>query len=233
MKRARIVPRVHRFRTVLFDLDGTLLDHFAAIHRSHAHTLRTLGLPPPTMDQVRRAVGGGLEQAVGRLLGEKNAGQLERALAIYRAYWAEHMLHGVALLPGSRELLVALKAQGVRCAVFTNKHGPSARLLMGHLGVHALLDGVFGAMDTPWFKPDREFTKHALVELGANVETTCLIGDSHYDVEAAHVAGFPCFGVTTGTHSADELKAAGADEIFPDMPALALKVFGLRLATEC
>ena len=58
-----------RFRTVLFDLDGTLIDHFAAIHRSHAHTLKQLGLPVPTPAQVRAAVGGGLEQAISRLAG--------------------------------------------------------------------------------------------------------------------------------------------------------------------
>lgn len=218
-----------RFRTVLFDLDGTLLDHFAAIHQSHSHTLRHLGLPAPTMDDVRRAVGGGLEVAVARLLGEAHAAHLDKAVAIYRAYWNENMLHGVALLPGSRELLEALNAQNVQCAVFTNKHGPSARTLMDHLGVTHLLAATFGAMDTPWFKPDREFTDHALATLRAQAATTCLIGDSPYDVAAAQNAGFPCYCVTTGTHTAEELHAAGATGVFADMSAVAQEVFGLRI----
>ncbi len=223
---------VNRFRTVLFDLDGTLLDHFAAIHRSHAHTMRTLGLPEPTMEQVHRAIGGGVEVAISRVLGEKNAHLLEKAAVIYRAYWQANMLHGVALLPGSRELLEALNARGVRCAVFTNKHGPSARTLMDHLGVTPLLSGVFGAMDTPWFKPDREFTAHALTTLGAEAASTCMIGDSPYDIQAAHNGGFPCYAVTTGTHKHDELTAAGADGVFPDMAALAREIFALDLVVR-
>jgi phosphoglycolate phosphatase len=223
---------VNRFRTILFDLDGTLLDHFAAIHRSHVHTMRTLGLPEPTMEQVHRAIGGGLEVAISRILGEKNAGLLEKAAIIYRAYWNEHMLHGVALLPGSRELLETLKSHGVRCAVFTNKHGPSARTLMQHLGVTDLLDGVFGAMDTPWFKPDREFTAHALETLAADASSTCMIGDSPYDIQAAHNGGFPCYCVTTGTHTQKELTDAGADGVFPGMSALARTVFGLDLVVR-
>ncbi|MGC4075169.1 MAG: HAD family hydrolase [Nibricoccus sp.] len=220
---------MNRFRTVLFDLDGTLLDHFAAIHRSHVHTMRTLGLPEPTMEQVHRAVGGGLEVAIQRLLGEKNAALLEKAVPIYRKFWDENMLYGVALLPGSRELLEALKARGVRCAVFTNKHGPSARTLMDHLGVTHLLDAVFGAVDTPWFKPEREFTEHALLTLGAAASTTCMIGDSPYDIKAAHNGGFPCHCVTTGTHTAKELSDAGANSIHPDMVSLARAIFGLDL----
>ena len=223
---------MNRFRTVLFDLDGTLLDHFAAIHRSHVHTMRTLGLPEPSMEQVHRAVGGGLEVAISRLLGEKHAALLEKAVPIYRKFWDENMLLGVALLPGARELLEALKARGARCAVLTNKHGPSARALMDHLGATPLLDAVFGAMDTPWLKPDRRFSDHALQTLGADPATTCLIGDSPYDIQAAHNAGFPCHCVTTGTHTAAELREARADSIHPDMTTLARSVFAIEITAR-
>src|SRR4051812_6699890 len=98
-----------RFTTFLFDLDGTLLDHFAAIHRSHAHTMKELGLPPPTLAQVRAAVGGGLETAIERLVGRE---RLAAALPIYRAYWDATMLDDVALLPGAKEVLVDLHGRG-------------------------------------------------------------------------------------------------------------------------
>jgi phosphoglycolate phosphatase len=184
------------------------------------------------MEQVHRAIGGGLETAVRRMLGDTHEHLTEKALAIYRDYWGKNMLYGVALLPGARELLIALRTQGVRCAVFTNKHGPSARILMEHLGVNALLDGVFGAMDTPWFKPEREFSTHALESLCARASTTCMLGDSPYDIQAAHNGGFPCYCVTTGTHGSEELSAAGADGVFPGMPELAQEVFGLNLVLQ-
>lgn len=205
------------FDTFLFDLDGTLVDHFAAIHRSHSHTMRQLGLPAPTMIQVRAAVGGGLELAIERLVGPARVAE---ALPIYRAYWDATMLDDVALLPGARELLATLHARGAKLAVFTNKVGGSSRIICEHLGIAPLLSGIFGAHDTPWLKPQPEFAAHVLAQLGAVPATTLLVGDSPFDVQAARNGGFPAWCVTTGTHSASELCDAGADRVFPDLPAL-------------
>lgn len=206
------------FTTFLFDLDGTLVDHFAAIHRAHSHTMQRLGLPAPTFEQVHAAVGGGLELAISRLVGKERVAE---ALAIYRPYWNETMLDDVALLPGARELLESLHARGARLAVLTNKHGPSSRLICDHLNLSPLLNGVFGATDTPWLKPQIELTRHALDQLGAPTAGTLLVGDSPWDVQTGQNAGFPVWCVTTGTHTADQLHAAGAQKIFPDLIALA------------
>jgi phosphoglycolate phosphatase len=203
-----------RFETYLFDLDGTLIDHFAAIHRAHSHTLQALGFPAPTWEEVRAAVGGGLERAIGRLAGTE---RVEEALGIYRPYWSETMLHDVVLFPGARELLERLHAAGARLAVLTNKHGPSSRLICDHLNITPLLTGVYGAGDTPWLKPQLEFTRYALEQLRADASTALLVGDSPWDVEAAKNGGFPSWCVTTGTHTAAELAAAGADRVFRDL----------------
>ncbi|HEY8933053.1 MAG TPA: HAD family hydrolase [Rariglobus sp.] len=211
-----------RFRTVLFDLDGTLLDHLPAIHRSYAHTLPQLGLPAPTYDQVKRAIGGGLENAMLNFVPEA---RLPEALAIYRPFWDATMLAGAHPMPGAMALLERLTAAGVTCAVFTNKHGPSARSVCAHLGFTPFLREVFGAKDTPWLKPEPAFSDHALAKLGADPATTCLVGDSPWDVQAAHNAGFPCFAVTTGTHTAEELRAAGADAIHDNLLALGAAEF--------
>jgi phosphoglycolate phosphatase len=200
--------------SVLFDLDGTLIDHFKAIHRCHTHAMRQLGLPGPTLAQVRAAVGGGVELAVERLVGKELK---PAALAVYRPYWDATMLEDVALLPGAAELLGALRARGIRTAVFTNKHGPSSRLTCTHLGLTALLDGNFGATDTPWLKPDPAFTRHVLAELGVTAAEALLVGDSPFDVATARNGGLGFIGVATGTHTADELKAAGADRVCADL----------------
>jgi phosphoglycolate phosphatase-like HAD superfamily hydrolase len=213
-----------RFRTVLFDLDGTLMDHLPAIHRSYVHTLPQLGLPAPTYEQVKRAIGGGLENALLKFVPKE---RLAEALAVYRPFWNATMLSGAELMPGSILLLQRLHAAGVQCAVFTNKHGPSAREVCAHLGVTPYLAAIFGANDTPWLKPAREFTDHALKTLGAEAATTCLVGDSPWDVQAAVNAGFPCFAVTTGTHTGAELAAAGAAGIYDGMTSLGAAEFGL------
>jgi len=206
-----------RYRTVLFDLDGTLLDHFAAIQRAHTHTMGLMGLPAPTAEQVRAAIGGGVEVAVSRLVGEARTAE---ALAIYRPFWDATMLEDVELFPGARELLTALKAAGAKNAIFTNKHGPSSRRICTHLGLDGLLDGNFGATDTPWLKPDPAFAAHAMRELGADPATTAMVGDSPYDLAAARNGGWDFYGVTTGTHSEAELRTAGATHVYPDLLAL-------------
>ena len=215
-----------RFHTVLFDLDGTLIDHLPAIHRCYAHTLPQLGLPTPGREEVRRAIGGGLENAMRHFVSEAD---LPRALEIFRAYWDKTMLDGVSLMPGASELLRALHAQGASAAVLTNKHGPSSRRVCDHLGIRPLLRGVFGAQDTPWLKPDPRLTTHVLTTLGADPSTACLVGDSPFDADTAQRGGIHGFLVATGTHAAGDLRAAGAEQVYPDLSALARGAFGLEL----
>jgi phosphoglycolate phosphatase len=199
-----------RWRTFLFDLDGTLIDHLPAIHRCYEHTLPQLGLPAPTMEQVRRAIGGGLPRAMRCFVPEE---RLEEALAIYRPHWAATLLDGVELLPGAREVLRELKAAGCQAAVFTNKLGDSARQVCDHLGLSGDLDLIVGAEDTPWLKPAPEFNAWVLEKLGAEAATTCMVGDSPYDVATAQAGGWGFYGVTTGTHTEMQLREAGAQNV--------------------
>ena len=206
-----------RFDTILLDLDGTIVDAFTTIHRAYVHTLPRFGRPVPTIDEVRRAVGGGLENAMRHFLPEE---LIAPAVKEHIAYTDKILLDDVTLMPGTMELLRAQQALGVVLAVFTNKRGDHARLVCEHLGVTPYLKAVFGAKDTPWLKPQPEFAQHALRELGAKPATTMLVGDSPFDVKAAHAGGFVCWTVSTGTHNAAQLQAAGADAVFPDLHAL-------------
>jgi phosphoglycolate phosphatase-like HAD superfamily hydrolase len=206
-----------RFATLLLDLDGTIVDAFTTIHRSYVHILPQLGFPAPTMEQVRRAVGGGLENAMRHFVPET---LIPDAVKRHVEHTTQILLEDVTLMPGTLELLRAQQAAGVALAVFTNKRGDHARDICTHLGITPYLRGVFGAKDTPWLKPQPEFAAHVLAALGANAETTMLIGDSPFDVKAAHNGRFACWCVTTGTHDADQLRAAGAEAVFADLFAL-------------
>ncbi len=139
------------------------------------------------------------------------------------------MLEGVELMPGADVLLHTLHDLGCTLAVFTNKYGSSSRLVCDALGIAPLFRGIFGAHDTPWLKPDPRYVAHVLTSVGAEAATACLVGDSPFDVEAAHRSGLPCFLVATGTHSAGELRAAGAAHVYPDLFALARGAFDLQL----
>lgn len=127
------------------------------------------------------------------------------------------MLEGASLLPGAIELLAALRDRGTICAVFTNKLGVSARAVCAHLGLSPYVRGVYGAKDTAWLKPQPAFAAYVLKDLAAKLEGTVLVGDSPFDVDAARQGGFGFVGVTTGTHTEDQLRAAGATSIFPTL----------------
>ncbi|MBA4137199.1 MAG: HAD family hydrolase [Opitutus sp.] len=212
-----------RYRTVLLDLDGTLIDHFGAIHRCHSHAMRQIGLPAPTMQEVRDAVGRGLEDAIADLAGAEN---VARILPYYLEHWRATNLQDVKLLPGAKELLERCRTHGVTCAVFTNKRGDASREVCRHLGLTPLVAEIFGAGDTAWLKPQAEFSAHAVRTLGAEASSTVVVGDSVFDLAAAQNGGLGFFGVTTGTHSADELRAHGATRIFPDLTAVSAALFG-------
>jgi phosphoglycolate phosphatase len=149
------------------------------------------------------------------------AERVDEALAIYRPHWDKTMLDGVELMPGARALLEALKSREVKTGVFTNKHGPSARRVCSHLKVDDLLDDVVGADDTAWLKPEPRFAHWALDRLQADPTTTCLVGDSPFDVAAAQRVDLAFVGVTTGTHDEAQLREAGAEAVFDDMVAIA------------
>ena len=206
-----------RFATLLLDLDGTIVDAFTTIHRSSVHTRPQFGLPEPTMEQVRRAVGGGLENAMRHFVPEELVAE---AVKRHVAHTESILLEDVKLMPGTLDLLRAQSAAGVVLAVFTNKRGDHARAVCAHLGITPFLRGIFGAKDTPWLKPQSEFASHVIVSLSAHRESTLLVGDSPFDVKAAHNGGFACWCVTTGTHDADQLHAAEADAVFPDLFAV-------------
>jgi phosphoglycolate phosphatase-like HAD superfamily hydrolase len=205
------------FATLLLDLDGTLVDAFTTIHRSYCHVLPQFGRPAPSIAEVRRAVGGGLENAMRHFLPEE---LIAEGVRRHIAHTETILLEDVTLLPGALELLRAQHAAGVVLAAFTNKRGDHSRRVCAHLGATPFLRGIFGAKDTPWLKPQPEFAAHVLEKLGAHAESTLLIGDSPFDVQAAHNGGFACWAVTTGTHDAAQLRAAGAEAVFPDLFAV-------------
>ncbi len=213
-------------RTVLFDLDGTLIDHFQTIYRCYVYAQEQLGLPPADYDKVRATVGGSVPITMERLIGSKEL--VEEAVRLFRAHFDEIMFEDLYLMPGVEWLLKALHEKGIKQAVFTNKRGEPSRKIMTHLGLDKYLDATIGTMDTEWKKPDPEFTRYAMEKVGAEVETTILIGDSPFDLAAAEAGALPAYLVATGSHSLDELRALtdpAPAGVYPDLVALGQDLF--------
>lgn len=218
-----------QIRTVLYDLDGTLVDNFGAIHLAISHTGDQLGLRPPSYETAVGAVGGGVRVTLGRLFGEAHA---DAAYEIFQAYFPKVALFKLEALPGAMWLLKNLHGRGLRQAVLTNKEGRNARRICEHLKMDTWLDRIVGSLDTDWIKPDARLTNRVLAAIDdrADPASAVYIGDSPYDAATAANVGMAGYLVSTGSHSAAALaeEASGASGIYPDLYALAEDVFGLE-----
>ena len=205
-------------RAILFDLDGTLIDQFQAIHKAFALTLERMGFNKPSFEEVKRAVGGASESTMEKLIGPERA---KEAVQVLRPIFEQEMLNGLTLLPGAKEILHWCKANKVKAAVLTNKHGPHARIACKHLGISNDLEFVIGADDTQWKKPDVSLTNYTLEKIGYNATETLYIGDSPYDYKTAQNASMKCLLVSTGTHPMHELcKLSSSLEVKADLKLL-------------
>ncbi len=201
-------------RAILFDLDGTLIDQFEAIHRAFARVFSQMGFPKPSYEKVKSSVGGASLSTMTKLIGAKRA---QEAVEILRPVFEEEMLIGLKALPGSHEILSFCRQRGVKTAVLTNKHGPHARAACDHLHFSEWLAFTLGADDTAWKKPDPRLTVHALEKLGGNTHETLYVGDSPYDYETATQAGLKSILVATGTHSEAELKEIAPNCVYSSL----------------
>lgn len=211
--------------TVFFDLDGTLVDNFTAIHRCAAEVAVELGFPAMSLETVKSAVGGSIIVTMSRLLPAEVG---EQAVALYRKKYPLMMFEGMYAYEGVEALVAALHAQGYKTAVFTNKDADASRKIIGHLGFDRIFHRVIGTGESPWRKPEAEFTRHALELMGSSPSRTVMIGDSPFDIAAARNGGLRgVYCVTTGSHSASELAPDKPDGIFPGMAELGRTVFGI------
>ncbi len=209
-----------RFDTVLFDLDGTLLDTLEDILDAANHTLRALGYPERTLAEMRRFVGNGAEMQMRRALGaDADETAVAKALALYKPYYAAHSQIRTKPYAGVTELMASLKAEGFRLAVVSNKPDEAARPLVA-MYFGTLADVVMGESAQRRRKPAPDMVNDALAALGADRSRAVYVGDSEVDIETAKNAGIPCISVTWGFRDREQLTEAGASELADTAQAL-------------
>lgn len=187
--------------TLLFDLDGTLVDSLDGLHVAGVAAAEEAGGPRPSRDFVCRAIGRGVDMLVHRVASGSQEGRVDaevhaRARARFDDVYAEACLTGTSLRLGVPEVLREFRLQGRRLVVATNKPRRPARLLIEHLGLESLVDAVVCPEDAGVRKPDPRFVVHALGE--APRTTGLLVGDSSIDAETARGAGIPFVAIRGG-----------------------------------
>lgn len=211
------------YPTILFDLDGTLLDTLDDLQAACNAALHAVGAPPRTLEEVRTFVGNGLGKLMERALpdGRTNP-RFDEALEHLKSYYSTHMKVRTAPYPGILDLLQALKSQGRHLGVVSNKIQPAVTDLCDTF-FPGLLDVAIGERPGIRRKPAPDTVLEALRQMNMPPEGAIYVGDSDVDLATARAAGLPCISATWGFRSRDDLLAAGA-QLFAHTPADILRL---------
>ncbi|MCE7028363.1 HAD-IA family hydrolase [Jiella avicenniae] len=210
-------------KAVLFDCDGTIADSAGLICRIIERAFRRFDLEPPAPEATRAIIGLSLETAVAALrpgLGEARTRDVAEGYRIeYRAERARPDF-SEALFPGMAELVRDLATRdAVLVGMVTGKSRRGVAALTAHHGIAECFQAVRTADDCP-SKPHPAMVLECCAEFGIGAERAVVVGDTSFDMEMAKAAGARALGVRWGSHSAELMRAAGADEIVADVGAL-------------
>ena len=210
------------YKTVVFDLDGTLLNTIDDLADAGNRVCAARGWPQHTAEEYKYFVGNGIPKLVERFSPPeaRTPDQLADTLAAFQADYGAHLRDKTAPYPGMPALLARLKAAGVQLAVFSNKADPLARQVVADYFDASLFDAVRGALPGVPTKPAPQGTLALMQAIGADPASTLYVGDSNVDVDTAHNAGLPCCGVLWGFRTRQELTDAGAEHLAADAEEL-------------
>jgi pyrophosphatase PpaX len=198
------------FRTVLFDLDGTLIDSGAMILASFRHATQTVLAREIPDEELAAFVGGG---HITEHMKALDPGRADELVRVYREH-NEPLHDELEAFDGVEEVLTRLRREGRKLGVVTAKRRRTVDLAFAVLPIERYFDVVVTTESTERGKPDPDPVLHALSELGATPDEAAFVGDSPYDVAAGAAAGVFTVGVSWGgLHPEQSLLDEGADVI--------------------
>jgi pyrophosphatase PpaX len=199
-----------RFETVLFDLDGTVVDSGGIILASMRHATQDVLGRDYSDEELMQAVGGpGLEAQMSALAPD----HVEQLVDVYRAH-NEPLHDELEACAGMEDVLVRLHDEGRRLGVVTAKRRSTVELAFAQVPLGHLFETIVGGDETERHKPDPEPLLLGAERLGADPAATAYVGDSPFDVRAAKAAGMFAVAVTWGRiHDRERLEAEQPDAI--------------------
>ena len=208
--------------TIVFDLDGTLVDTGPDLTDALNHALRALGRPPVAEAAVRDMVGSGALKLIERGLAATGADaeELRRAMMpLFLDHYAANIAARSRPYPGCEAALAALAEAGCRLAICTNKRTDLSRLLVDALGWSGRFAAIVGSDAVPARKPDPGHLLAAIAAAGGDPADALFVGDTHFDSQAAQAAGIPFVAVAFG-FAAEPVEGLGADAVIDHFDAL-------------
>lgn len=197
-----------RYDTVIYDLDGTLLNTLGDLAAAVNYAMSVYGYPQHSEAAVCRMVGNGMEKLIRRAMPEGAEG-FEEVLRTFKAYYADHSDDLTCAYDGVEELLDVLAASGVKQAIVSNKGDPFVKEL-NEKYFSRWINLAVGEQEGVRRKPSPDSVHKVIRDLDADPARTLYVGDSEVDVQTARNAGVDCVAVCWGFRPEEELRAEGA-----------------------
>ena len=207
------------YRTVIFNLDGTLLKSIGDLAAAANYVCRKNRWPEHTEEEIMGMVGHGIPNLVRQFspADARSTLMVLNTTSQFNQYYGCHNMELTRPYEGMAELLQQLKAAGAQLAVCSNKADNFSRAIVEHYypGVFDLVRGNLNGMPV---KPDPTVVREIMRDLDASYLSAMMVGDSSVDIQTGHNAGIKACGVTWGFRSRENLVEAAADAI-ADTPA--------------
>lgn len=211
-----------KYDTIVFDMDGTLLNTLEDIADSANYMLRRYGYPEQPLEKVRCTVGNGARRLMSGLLEQGEATpRFEELLAEYGAYYKSHCEIKTRAYDGIPEVLQKLKETGIKMAIVSNK-GDEAVKALNRRYFGAVIGTAVGERPGIRRKPEPDSVLEALRILGSSPEKTLYVGDSEVDYYTAKNGGIACVLVSWGFRTREQLAALKPDYLIDRPEELAV-----------
>lgn len=201
------------YETILFDLDGTLIDSAKGIKNSFRYTFDKFGLPEPTDEYLNNFIGPPLLYSFESILGFPHE-KAVYAVEVYREYFSEKGVFENYLFDGIVGLLQKLKSDGKKLIVATSKYELYALQILENLGIMQYFDFAAGSLKDGGRGTKAEVISYVLDKCGiTDLSSAVMVGDRMHDTDGAKAVGIDSIGVTFGFGTRKELEAHGSTHI--------------------
>ena len=193
--------------TILFDLDGTLVDTAPDLMLAHNHVMKKFGYPTKSTEDIRNLVGKGAGALIGRSIWGQAKKEFSKVLDAnikdemvkeFVNFYGKNIVNESTLVTGVKDFLIWCKEQNISMAVCTNKQEHLSNDLLKKIGIYDFFEYVAGSDTFDYCKPDPRHLTNVVEILDGDVKKTIMIGDSETDANAAKAAEIPVILLENG-----------------------------------
>lgn len=209
-----------RYQTIIFDLDGTLLNTLEDLCDSVNVIMQRFGWKTHSLEEIRRFVGNGIGKLMERATPEgRENPQFEEAFEAFRVYYTDHCQIKTRAYDGVVDLMKELKKNGAKLAIVSNKNDAAVKEL-NEIYFSGCVSAAIGEAEGRKRKPAPDEVYVALEELGSTKEEAVYIGDSEVDYATAQASGLPCVLVSWGFRDKELLESFEAEKVVDNVKDL-------------